>query len=62
MSDGSAKIQFYGLEFPFPDLPISDAGVTIEVLGSNGQCWSGDFPSSTFIRNDDLKFRAKRKP
>ena len=50
-------VQARGVNLDLPALPLA-AGVTVQLQGSNGTCWSATYPSANIRKNADGKFRA----
>lgn len=50
-------VQARGVDLDLPALPLA-AGVTVQLQGSNGTCWSATYPSANIRQNGDGAFRA----
>jgi hypothetical protein len=55
---GKITLKAKGPLLTLPALPLAkDPRVTVQLVGSEGQCWSADF--TTADRNDEGQFKAK---
>jgi hypothetical protein len=50
-------VQARGVNLDLPALPLA-AGVTVQLQGTNGTCWSATYPSANIRQNADGRFRA----
>jgi hypothetical protein len=51
------------LDAQAPHLPLPVAGATrVQLLRSDGRAWDASYSATDVHRNDELKFKAKRRP
>jgi hypothetical protein len=60
-ADNKSKILVKGRGFYLPDLPLPlSAPITVQLMnGDNQLCWGAIFDTSSIVRNDDARLKAK---